>query len=65
MENERQITTAESPFPFLEMLELLTDTPRRGWELRHVELPESVSAHMYQMAFMCWMMPEVRSDQGL
>ncbi|KAH8799639.1 cytidylate kinase [Xylogone sp. PMI_703] len=59
MEKYCEIITAESPFPFLKVLEHLADTPRRGWELRNVPLPESVSDHMYQMAFMCWMMPEV------
>jgi 5'-deoxynucleotidase YfbR-like HD superfamily hydrolase len=61
MENKGQEIMAASPFHFLEQLQHLKDTPRRGWLLRHVPLPESVSDHTFQMAFMCWMMPEVRA----
>jgi UMP-CMP kinase len=44
---------------FLEMIEILKNTTRRGWELHNVPNPESVSDHMYRMAIMCLMIPTV------
>ncbi|KAF2113719.1 cytidylate kinase [Lophiotrema nucula] len=38
---------------FLELIEGLKNTLRRGWYLRNVPNPESVSDHMYRMAIMC------------
>jgi 5'-deoxynucleotidase YfbR-like HD superfamily hydrolase len=40
-------------FMFLELIELLKNTLRRGWILRKVPDPESVGDHMYRMAIMC------------
>lgn len=42
-------------FFFLELIENLKNTLRRGWDLRDVPNPESVSDHMYRMAIMCLM----------
>jgi 5'-deoxynucleotidase YfbR-like HD superfamily hydrolase len=47
---------------FLQIIETLKNTPRRGWLLRDVPNPESVSSHMWRMATMCLMLPEVRQD---
>jgi UMP-CMP kinase len=46
-------------FFFLELIEGLKNTLRRGWVLRGVPDPESVSDHMYRMAIMCYMAPGV------
>ncbi|CAG5138837.1 uncharacterized protein ALTATR162_LOCUS449 [Alternaria atra] len=48
---------ASMQFFFLELIEALKTTPRRGWVLRGVPDPESVSDHMYRMAIMCLMAP--------
>jgi 5'-deoxynucleotidase YfbR-like HD superfamily hydrolase len=52
---------ASMQFFFLELIEGLKTTLRRGWVLRGVPDPESVSDHMYRMAIMCFMAPGVRS----
>ncbi|KAL5400250.1 hypothetical protein PMIN03_012537 [Paraphaeosphaeria minitans] len=46
-----------SPLPFLHLISELKRIPRTGW-LRTVQNPESVSAHMYQLAVMCMFAPE-------
>ncbi|XP_063240302.1 5'-deoxynucleotidase HDDC2 isoform X2 [Bacillus rossius redtenbacheri] len=33
-------------------------TPRRGWELRNIQNPESVAGHMYRMAIMTFLLDE-------
>lgn len=51
-----------SPFDFLRLIEALKNTPPgKGWIIRGIGSPESVSDHMYRMAVMIWMVPEVRS----
>jgi putative hydrolase of HD superfamily len=40
-------------FFFLETIEALKTTDRRGWVLRDVHKPESIADHMYRMAIMC------------
>lgn len=40
-------------FFFLDLIENLKNTLRRGWYLHNVPNPESVSDHMYRMAIMC------------
>lgn len=52
--------SSESPFPFLRAVERLKHTPRRGWAVRGIGSPESVSDHMYRMAVMIMMTPGVR-----
>jgi 5'-deoxynucleotidase YfbR-like HD superfamily hydrolase len=52
----------DSGYFFLQVVESLKDTPRRGWLLRNVPNPESVSDHMWRMAVMCLMLPEVQTD---
>ncbi|KAF2806338.1 uncharacterized protein BDZ99DRAFT_465954 [Mytilinidion resinicola] len=42
---------------FLELVELLKNTERRGWVIRGVPNPESVCDHMYHMALMCRAVP--------
>ncbi|KAF9728651.1 cytidylate kinase [Paraphaeosphaeria minitans] len=49
-------------FFFLELIEGLKNTLRRGWELRNVPNPESVSDHMYRMAVMCFMVSGIDSE---
>ncbi|KAF1363472.1 cytidylate kinase [Lizonia empirigonia] len=49
-------------FFFLELIERLKETTRKGWVLRGVPHPESVSDHMYRMAIMCLMAPDVDAD---
>ncbi|KAF2633000.1 cytidylate kinase [Macroventuria anomochaeta] len=46
-------------FFFLELIERLKNTVRKGWVLRGVRHPESVSDHMYRMAIMCLMVPDI------
>lgn len=48
-----------SPFPFLHLVEQLKRTARRGWVIRGIASPESVSDHMYRMALMIMMAPGV------
>ncbi|WEW55120.1 hypothetical protein PRK78_000548 [Emydomyces testavorans] len=48
-----------SPFPFLHLVERLKNLPRRGWQIRGVQCPESVSDHMYRMAVMTLLVPGV------
>ena len=48
-----------SPFPFLHVIEHLKQTIRKGWAIRQIKSPESVSDHMYRMAIMIWMTPGV------
>ncbi|KAF2028940.1 cytidylate kinase [Setomelanomma holmii] len=47
---------------FLEVIETLKHTQRRGWVLRNVPDPESVSDHMYRMAIMCLMVPKIDAE---
>lgn len=51
----------DNGFFFLVLIEGLKNIKRRGWVIRDVPNPESVSDHMYRMAIMCLMAPEVRS----
>jgi hypothetical protein len=44
---------ASVQFFFLNLIEGLKTTLRRGWVLRDVPDPESVSDHMYRMAIVC------------
>jgi putative hydrolase of HD superfamily len=46
-----------SPLPFLHLISELKRIPRTGW-LRTVKNPESVAAHMYQLAVICMFAPE-------
>jgi len=48
-------------FFFLELIERLKNTARKGWVIRGVRDAESVADHMYRMAIMCLVAPEVRS----
>lgn len=48
-----------SPFEFLHVVEKLKNTLRRGWVIRGIPSPESVSDHMYRMAIMVLMVPGV------
>jgi hypothetical protein len=50
---------AKMPYHFLELIEGLKNTTRKGWTLRGIPNPESVSDHMYRMAVMCLMLPGV------
>ena len=45
-----------SPPPFLHLIEILKHLPRTGW-LRTVKHPESVSGHMYRLAFLVLFAP--------
>jgi 5'-deoxynucleotidase YfbR-like HD superfamily hydrolase len=47
-------------YSFLELIELLKNTERRGWVIRGVPNPESVADHMYRMAIMCQAAPGVQ-----
>ncbi|OAL07202.1 cytidylate kinase [Phaeosphaeriaceae sp. SRC1lsM3a] len=47
---------------FLQIIEGLKNTPRRGWLLRDVPNPESVSDHMWRMAVMCLMLPKIDQE---
>ncbi|KAF1357332.1 cytidylate kinase [Lizonia empirigonia] len=49
-------------FFFLELIEGLKNTVRKGWALRGVPHPESVSDHMYRMAIMCLMAPGIEAE---
>lgn len=51
-----------SPFPFLHFVEKLKNIRRTGWVRRGIPNAESVSDHMYRMAVMTMLIPEVRSD---
>jgi hypothetical protein len=53
------IPISASPFPFLHLVEQLKQTVRRGWEIRGIASPESVSDHMYRMTVMIMMAPGV------
>jgi hypothetical protein len=59
MEQHASETTFASPFHFLHMVERLKQIPRRGWEIRGIPSPETISAHMYRMIIMIMMEPEV------
>ena len=48
-----------SPFDFFHLVEKLKRTDRRGWVIRGIASPESVSDHMYRMALMIMMAPGV------
>ena len=54
-----------SPFAFLRVLEALKNIQRKGWAKRGIQSPESVSDHMYCMAVMVWMIPEVCSQRTI
>ncbi|KAK1471217.1 cytidylate kinase [Colletotrichum abscissum] len=56
MENRR------SSLPFLEVIEGLKNLKRAGWVEREVPEPESVSDHMYRMAWFCIAHPELESE---
>ncbi|KAJ4514490.1 hypothetical protein HRR83_002577 [Exophiala dermatitidis] len=51
-----------SPFAFLRVLEALKNIQRKGWAKRGIQSPESVSDHMYRMAVMVWMIPEIDNE---
>ena len=53
---------ANMQFFFLDLIEALKNTSRKGWVLRGIPHPESVSDHMYRMAIMCLMAPGVKTD---
>lgn len=54
-----------SPFAFLRVLEALKNIQRKGWAMRGIQSPESVSDHMYRMAVMVWMIPNVCSQKTI
>lgn len=56
------IPISASPFPFLHLVEQLKQTVRRGWEIRGIASPESVSDHMYRMTVMIMMAPGVDNE---
>lgn len=61
MDGTQTMQLSASPFDFLRVIEALKNIPRKGWTIRGIGSPESVSDHMYRMAVMIWMVPEVRS----
>ncbi|KAK1471428.1 cytidylate kinase [Colletotrichum cuscutae] len=52
----------KSSLPFLEVIEGLKNLKRAGWVEREVPEPESVSDHMYRMAWFCIAHPELESE---
>ncbi|KAF2745986.1 P-loop containing nucleoside triphosphate hydrolase protein [Sporormia fimetaria CBS 119925] len=46
-------------YHFLELIEGLKNTTWKGWTLRGIPHPESVSDHMYRMAVMCLLQPGI------
>ena len=63
MHSVQSHTKMSSPFDFFRIIETLKETPRKGWLLRGISSPESVSDHMYRMAIMMMMLPDVSSGQ--
>ena len=59
MANSAHSQASASPSPFLRVVAQLKETPRRGWEVRGISRPESVSDHMYRMAVMIMLAPGV------
>lgn len=49
--------------PFLRTLEVLKNTPRRGWILKGVADPESIADHMYNMSIICLAYPWTNEAQ--
>jgi putative hydrolase of HD superfamily len=45
---------------FLELIEALKTTDRRGWVMRGVPDPESVADHSHRLAVACRAAPEVQ-----
>merc|ERR1711939_983518 len=56
------VMESTSPFAFLRVLEALKNIQRKGWAKRGIQSPESVSDHMYRMAVMVWMIPEIDDE---
>jgi 5'-deoxynucleotidase YfbR-like HD superfamily hydrolase len=48
-----------SPFPFLKLTANLKAKSPHYWNSRAIEAPESVASHMYHMAIMGMLMPDV------
>ncbi|KAF4958654.1 hypothetical protein FSARC_10968 [Fusarium sarcochroum] len=52
----------ETALPFLEAIETLKTLKRAGWCNRGIPDPENVGNHMYQMAWLCYLHPEINNE---
>eukprot|EP01138_Halocafeteria_seosinensis_P008788 gb/GECG01008982.1/.p1 GENE.gb/GECG01008982.1/~~gb/GECG01008982.1/.p1 ORF type:complete len:239 (+),score=26.09 gb/GECG01008982.1/:1-717(+) len=60
---ERDVRSAKA-VDFLSLCGQLKLTKRAGWQRCNVELPESVSDHMYRMAMACMLIDDKRVDRN-
>lgn len=56
-------TSAADTLKFIEYVHRLKHMPRRGWVLRDVKDPESISGHMYAMAMMTFLLEDPNIDR--